>query len=350
MTWCATVSMVVGVAAFVSAPVAFGQAAQDATDAARSAGERELAEDRAKETRALVDDVLHKADLQSTQLMAAVSLSSIDWHFNLGAFQEEEDVEPASGNPIDYDHDGDVDKADLARAAQNPVADLISLPFQNNLNFDVGALDHEQNVLNIQPVIPLNLNDEWNLITRTIVPVIYQPSLFPGDGHDFGLGDIQFTGFLSPKKPVGGWILGGGPVIQFPTATDERLGARKWTAGPSAVALRMEGPWVFGALIQNVWSFAGSGDNSVNSMLIQPFVNYNMADGWYLVSAPIITANWEADSSDRWVVPVGGGLGKIFRLGGQPINFSVQGYYNVETPAFGPEWQLRIQLQLLFPR
>ncbi len=309
-----------------------------------------MKDQRTKEIRALVDELLLEADLLATEFMADASLSSIDWRFNLAAFQEEVKIESASGDPIDYDHDGVVDKADLARAAQNPVASMISLPLQNNLNFNVGALNHEQNVLNIQPVIPFDLNEDWNLITRTIVPVVYQPSLFPGDDHDFGISDIQFTGFFSPKKPVGGWILGAGPVFQFPTATDERLGPRKWTVGPSAIALRMDGPWVYGALAQNVWSIAGSGDNDVNAMLIQPFVNYNMADGWYLVSAPIITANWEADSDNRWTVPVGGGIGKIFHLGDQPMNFSVQGFYNVETPDFGPDWTLRIQLQFLFPR
>ncbi len=278
--------------------------------------------------------------------------------FSLGLFQDEpliiDDPDIFLTEPedqIDYDGDGDVDTGDLARAAQNPVADMISLPFQNNYNTDVGGLNNNQNVLNIQPVIPFNLNDDWNLITRTIIPVVYQPSLFQGDDHDFGVGDIQFTAFFSPVKPVNGWIVGAGPAIRAPTAMDSRLGARKWSLGPSAVALRMEGPWVFGALIQNVWSVAGSGDNSVNEFLIQPFVNYNMDDGWYLTSSPVITANWQADSSDdRWTVPVGGGVGKIFRLGDQAMNAQIQAFYNVETPGFGPEWTIRFQLQLLFPR
>ncbi len=278
--------------------------------------------------------------------------------FSLGMFQDEpltfDDADVLLTEPknqIDYDGDGDVDADDLARAAQNPIANMISLPFQNNYNIDVGALNNNQNVLNIQPVIPISLNDDWNLITRTIIPVVYQPSLFQGDDHDFGVGDIQFTAFFSPVKPVNGWIVGAGPAIRAPTAMDSRLGARKWALGPSAVALRMQGPWVFGALIQNVWSVAGSGDNNVNELLIQPFVNYNMEDGWYLISAPIITANWEADnSSDRWLLPLGGGVGKIFRIGDQAMNTSIQAYYNVETPGFGPEWTIRFQLQWLFPR
>ncbi len=230
------------------------------------------------------------------------------------------------------------------------MADLISLPFQNNTGFNYGSDNGTQNVLNIQPVLPFSLNDDWNVITRTIVPLIYQPEIAPGVGDVFGLGDIQFTAFFSPKKPVGGWIVGAGPVFQFPTSTDESLGARKWTAGPSVVALRIEGPWVAGALVQNVWSFAGSGRNDVNAMLVQPFVNYNMEDGWYLTSAPIITANWKADSDNKWLVPLGGGAGRVFRIGKQPVNCSLQAYWNVVNPDVGPEWTLRLQVQLLFPK
>lgn len=355
MTRYAKVSVATGVALLVCSTVVSGQAARDASETSQSTGEREFGERRAKKIRALVDDMLRESDSLSTEFMADASLGNLRLQFNLGAFQGGEEqgqgrIEPAAGDPIDYDQDGDTDHADLARASQNPIANLISLPLQDNINFNVGTLGHAQNVLNIQPVIPFGLNDEWNLITRTIVPVIYQPALFPGDDDEFGIGDVQFTGFLSPKKPVGGWILGAGPVFQFPTATDARLGARKWTAGPSVIGLRMDGPWVYGVLAQNVWSFAGSGDDDVNAMLIQPFVNYNMDDGWYLVSVPIITANWEADSDNTWLVPVGGGVGKILRLGDQPVNVSLQAYYNVVTPDFGPDWTLRIQVQFLFPR
>ena len=123
------------------------------------------------------------------------------------------------------------------------------------------------------------------------------------------------------------------------------------SAGPAAVALAQPGPWVVGSLVRQLWSFAGDGDRQdVSQLLIQPFVNYNMADGWYLVSAPIITANWEADSDDTWTVPVGGGFGQIFRIGDQPLNAQVQGFYNVEHPQFGPEWIMRFQLQFLFPK
>ena len=242
------------------------------------------------------------------------------------------------------------DDAELAKKTQNPVADLISVPFQNNVNFGVGPHDDVQYILNIQPVIPFKLTEDWNLISRTIVPLIYQPELAPGVGEVFGLGDIQESLFLSPAKP-GKVIWGVGPIFQFPTATDDSLGQGKWGAGPTAVALTVHGPWVLGALVNNVWSFAGDSDRrDVNQMLRQPFVNYNLPDAWYVVTAPIITADWEADSDDRWTVPIGAGVGKIVRLGKLPVNAQASAYYNVIRPDNAAEWQLRIQIQLLFPR
>ena len=246
---------------------------------------------------------------------------------------------------------GESSKEELAKAAQNPVADMISLPLQNNTNFAYGPGDDIQNVLNIQPVVPFQLNENWNLITRTIAPLIYQPEVVEGAGDEFGLGDINSTAFISPKNPTKGIIWGVGPIFVFPTATDEKLGSEKWSIGPSAVALTIQGPWLFGALINNVWSFAGDDDrDDVNAMLIQPFLNYNLPDGWYLSSSPIITANWEADSDNTWLVPVGGGVGKIFRIGNQPMNAQMQAFYNVEKPEVVGDWTLRFQLQFLFPK
>ena len=241
------------------------------------------------------------------------------------------------------------EKSDLAKAAQNPVADMISLPFQNNTNFGVGPNDDVQNVLNIQPVIPIHLSANWNLITRTIAPLIYQPLTALETNSEFGLGDISETVFLSPAKP-GKVIWGLGPIISLPTATDDILGTGKWSAGPSAVALTMHDHWVIGGLVSNLWSFAGESDREdVNQFLFQYFINYNMAEGWYLTSSPSITANWEAESGNQWTVPFGGGLGKIFRIGTQAMNAQLQAFYNVETPDGGPDWSLRFQLQFLFP-
>jgi hypothetical protein len=250
------------------------------------------------------------------------------------------------------------ESGDLAKAAQNPVAAMISLPFQNNTLFGIGPNDDTANVLNTQPVIPFTVGD-WNIVNRTIVPLIYLPELTNGlpelpegvsGGETFGLGDINHSVYFSPADS-GPVIWGVGPSLTIPTATDKKIGTQKWSAGPAAVALAQPGPWVVGSLVRQLWSFAGDGDRQdVSQLLIQPFVNYNMADGWYLSSSPIITANWEADSDNTWTVPVGGGFGKIFRIGNQPMNAQLQGFYNVEHPQFGPEWIMRFQLQFLFPK
>ena len=248
---------------------------------------------------------------------------------------------------------------DLQAAVQNPVANLISVPFQNNTFFGIGPDDEVVNVLNIQPVIPFNLTQEVNVITRTIAPLIYIPDSVEGldvlpesvaDDTEFGLGDINFTAFLSPAKPAGA-IWGVGPSITVPTATDDVLGSEKWSAGPSAVVLVQPQPWTVGILARQLWSFAGEDSrNDVNQTLLQPFVNYNLDDGWYLVSAPVITANWEASSDDTWTVPVGGGVGRLSKIGKLPINTQLSSYYNVEHPDAGPDWSIRLQVQFLFPK
>jgi len=197
---------------------------------------------------------------------------------------------------------------------QNPIADLISFPFQNNTNFNYGPLKGTQDILNIQPVIPIHLSEDWNLITRTIFPLIWQPQLAPNTGRTFGLGDVNLSLFLSPKQPSHGIIWGIGPVIVPPTATSSKVGSNIWGAGPTAVALRMDGSWVYGALVNNLWSFSGTSgpggvSNAYNSFLLQPFVNYNFGEGWYVTSSPIVTANWLAPAGQQWTVPVGGGGG-----------------------------------------
>jgi hypothetical protein len=238
---------------------------------------------------------------------------------------------------------------ELAKAAQNPIANMISLPFQNNTNFNVGPDNKTQNVLNIQPVIPFSLGPNWNLITRTIMPVISQPAFGPGQDTQFGLGDTAFSAFLSPAKP-GEFIWGVGPIVQLPTHTDDRLGSTEWGLGPTVVVLRMDGPWVYGALVNNVWSLGGNDEKKYNNFLLQPFVNYNFGKtGTFLVSSPIITANWRTGD---WVVPVGGGMGQIFKIfGKQAVTTQLAAYYNVAHPdGIGPEWSTRFLLQFMFPK
>src|SRR5258708_33559861 len=241
---------------------------------------------------------------------------------------------------------------ELAKLAQNPVGNLISVPFQNNTNLNFGPEKGTQNVLNIQPVIPIEISKDWNIITRTILPVISMPALSPDIGSTNGIGDVVFTAFLSPANP-GHWIWGAGPVFQIPTNSTAELGNKNWGMGPSAVVLHLEhgSPWVYGVLANNSWSLTSDRQGgSYNNGLIQPFVNYNFEGGLYLTSAPILTIDWKADSGQQWTVPIGGGVGKIFHLGKLPVNTQISAYYNVVRPDFQANWQIRAQVQLMFPK
>ena len=238
--------------------------------------------------------------------------------------------------------------ANLRQAAQNPIANLISVPFQNNTTFGVPPYDRTQNVLNIQPVIPVPLSDDLLLVTRTILPFVAQPDA-GGNGTIWGLGDLNPTFFFVPKteSPIT-WGLG--PTFVLPTATSTQTGLGKWSIGPAGVVVVTSGQWVYGGLANQILSFAGAESRpAVSQFLFQPFVNYNLAHGWYLTSSPIITANWNA-SGEKWTVPLGGGVGKLFKIGDQPVNTSLQLYWNAVTPDNAGDFTLRFQVQLLFPR
>jgi len=235
---------------------------------------------------------------------------------------------------------------ELSKAAANPLADLMSFPLQNNLNMNYGEYNRNMNILNIQPVIPLM---GGKLITRTIFPIVSIPD-FSSESGNFsrGLADIVLTAFYVPESK--GVMWGFGPVVELPTGGSER-GSQKWSAGPSFVVLVQPGDWTIGGLLNNTWSFAGNSDrNDVNHMMMNLFVVRQLGGGWYVNSAPIITADWTADSEDRWIVPLGAGGGKMSMLGGKlPLNLQTQLYYNVVRPDFGPEWQWRMQAQIMLP-
>jgi hypothetical protein len=246
----------------------------------------------------------------------------------------------------------ELSEEELAKLAQNPVGNLISVPFQDNVNLNTGPLKGTQNILNIQPVIPISVNDEWNVITRTIIPVISNPAFAPGEERVNGVGDIQLTAFLSPAAP-GAWIWGAGAIAQLPTNSNATLGNKNWGLGPSVVVLHLEKgePWVYGVLVNNIWSLSSDKQGGgFNNGLIQPFVNYNFASGLYLTTAPILTVNWKADSGQQWTVPLGGGIGKIFHFGKLPVNTQLSAYYNVARPDFAANWQIRAQMQFMFPK
>ena len=240
---------------------------------------------------------------------------------------------------------------ELAKIAQNPVGNLISVPFQENLNLNAGPYSKNQNVLNIQPVVPIDVNEDWNIITRTILPMISLPPLSPFQGRTNGIGDLQFNAFLSPAKP-GSVIWGAGLITQLPTHSDPLLGNNNTGFGPSFVVLHLEkgSPWVYGFLANNVWSSNNSSAPAFNNGLLQPFLNYNFKSGMYLTSSPIITMNWLAKASNQLTLPMGGGVGKIFHFGKLPVNTQLAGYYNVVRPDLASNWQIRLQVQLMFPK
>lgn len=244
------------------------------------------------------------------------------------------------------------DSSQIAKEAQNPIANVISVPIENDFNPQTGTDKDDSYVMEMKPVVPIHLSSDWILITRTIIPVIQVPDLAPGVSGTTGLGDVQESLFLSPTKAgPGGIIWGVGPAISFPTATQSILGTKKLSVGPNVVALKIQGHWLFGALAQNLWSVEGpSARPNVNQMLLQPFVNYNLRHGWYLTSSPIITANWEANPDQRWTVPVGGGVGRIIHLGKQPMNLYTQFFGNAKRPDGTTSWSVRFDMQFLFPK
>jgi hypothetical protein len=239
------------------------------------------------------------------------------------------------------------EEAAAKNAAQNPVAAAISLPLQNNTFYDVGPYRRAENELLVEPVVPIRLSKNWMVISRTILPVVVVPRLSPADGVDYGLSNIQPQFYLSPVH-TGKFIWGVGPQLWLPTATDDKLGINKWGGGPATVGLFRSGHILAGALISN--QFAGVNHVHENSMTINVFAFYNFKRGWYAVSTPIMTADWTVARNNRWTVPVGGGAGKLFKIGSQRLNARAEFFNDVRTTTGGPDWQMQAQLQFLFIR
>lgn len=236
------------------------------------------------------------------------------------------------------------EESQLAKKTQNPIGDVISVPFQNNTNFDFGPHRGTQNVLSIEPVIPIHVTPDWNIITRTILPLVSTPNL------PFGTAPITFSAFLSPSKLTDGWLWGFVPAVEIPTISYSELGSSVWGGGPTAVIVYISGPVVAGALVNNIWSFGGSkrlGSTSYNTFLTQPFFNFNFDKGWYVGTSPIITSNWQANG-EKWTLPLGGNLGRIIRIGNQPLDLAVGAYYNALIPTYGGKWQFRVEVTLIF--
>jgi len=240
---------------------------------------------------------------------------------------------------------------ELAKQLANPISALISVPFQLNYDQDIGPKDDgDRWTLNIQPVIPLSLNEDWNVISRTILPVIWQQDVFPGAGSQSGIGDLFQSFFFSPKAPTsGGWIWGAGPVILVPTGSDELLTADKWGAGPTGVVLKQEGPWTVGMLANHVWSFAGDSDRAdIDATFMQPFLSYTTPEALSLGLNTESTYDWE---NEQWSVPINATATKVMKFGNQLVSVGGGVRYWVDSPKNGVKgWGFRLQFTLLFPK
>ncbi|MCO5066503.1 MAG: transporter [Rhizobiaceae bacterium] len=244
----------------------------------------------------------------------------------------------------------DEDAQELAKKLSNPIASLISVPFQFNYDSGYGPDDGEKAYVNVQPVIPFSLNEDWNLISRTILPIAWQNDIAGHSGDQFGLGDVTQSLFFSPKRPTdGGIIWGVGPVFLLPTATDPLLGGDQWGAGPTGVALKQFDGWTVGMLANHIWSFAGDGDKAdVNSTYMQPFVSYTTHDAWTFTLNTETTYNWEAED---WSVPVNFTVSKIVKLDKVPVSLTAGVRYWADSPNNGPDgWGFRTGITLLFPK
>jgi hypothetical protein len=240
------------------------------------------------------------------------------------------------------------DATSLSKATQNPVSDLISVPFQFNYFSGGGLGARTLSVLNFQPVVPLGIGTRWNLVARTIVPFLNVPG--PSDRRFTGTGDIIEQIFFTHAKTTDP-IWGVGPMFSFPTATNVTAETGDWGLGPAAVIVKTIGAFVLGGLITQVWTIAGNDEGGhLNAFSVQPFINYNLADGWAISSAPTITSNWSLTGDDRWTVPIGIGVSKVTSIGRQPMSLAVQYYANVVRPPTSGSAQIRFVASFLFPK
>jgi hypothetical protein len=248
--------------------------------------------------------------------------------------------------PAFYGSTASAGDADLAKALANPLASLVSVPTQLDYNSGYGSLNGSQTVFSVLPVIPFDISDNWNLITRSVIPFVSQENISGASGKQTGLGDSTITMWFSPKATTaGGWTWGIGPVLYVPTSSDPLLGAGEWGAGPTAIALKQDGPWTFGAFGNHIWSFDS---DAVNSSFVQPFVSYNTKNLWTYSVNSESAYDW---NSEEWTVPVNFMVSKLVTVGDQPISLKAGARYYVDSPASGPDgWGARLSATFLFPK
>lgn len=278
---------------------------------------------------------------------AAQGESSINTDLTFHTPQPQPPEGPVASTPPRAGHDA----AGLSEQLSNPVANLISVPLQFNYDEGFGSNDAGRTTLNVQPVIPVHLSEDWSLIIRTIVPVIYRDGPEPGPGapgeEAFGLGDTLQSFFFTPNLDLDGWILAAGPAMQWPTGTDDVLGSEKWGAGPTVLALRQHHGFTYGVLANHIWSYAGDDDrDDVSATFVQPFFSYTLPSGTSFTVNSETSYNWEAD---EWTIPFNFIVGQVVDIGGQHMQFSLGARWYAESPAGGPEWGLRFIVTFIFP-
>jgi hypothetical protein len=285
--------------------------------------------------------------VKSVLLSATLALSPMVLARPAPAQQNGADTgEPGAGEAAE-----DAENAELLVAFENPISDLLSVPLRSDTDYNIGPFDRARETFTFRPTIPIPVTRELNVVARIILPIIYQPDVDNVGGGSSGVGDTTATFFLTPSR-AGQLAWGLGPAFLFPTATQVNTGQGKWGIGPSAVAVLQPGPWTFGVLINNIWSFAGPIQRpQVNQMTLQYTIDYNLPDAWYLASSPFVLSNWTAAGGADWLVPFGGGVGKIFRVAHFPLDAEIQAFWNAIRPDDppAPSWTLRLQIALLFP-
>lgn len=264
--------------------------------------------------------------------------------------------------PIYCQEKDTADESDLGQKAQNPLANLTIIPFQNNISFNNTQNKSTGYLLNIQPVFPLKVG-KLSIINRTTFGFGYVPGItaggssIPQGGQDngridgtWGALDLNWTGYFTPKS-IGDIHWGFGPSVTLPLASDNRLGSGKWSVGPSLVFVWQPSKWTIDVIFRQLWSFAGNNERpDVNQFYLQPLVAYNLHKGWALATMPVITANWDKIDGEKWLVPLGGGFNKIFKINKTPVLLMCHYYHHIAKPVLAPSSELRVQLSFILAK
>lgn len=285
--------------------------------------------------------MVRRHPLGSASLKIKVTFLSALLTAFLAASAHAQEAPPPAPSPA-----GGLTDQELAISVHNPFEDFVKIPIESTTGFQVGHNHNAGDSLNIEPLVPISLNADWDLFARPSLSVTYLPS----PHEQFGLEDLQASFLLAPAKATA-WIWGVGPIFQFPTATSKELGTGRWSAGPTAALVYSEGPWSNYVLAYQLMSFAGDRDRgSVNQTYLEPEISYSFESGWSVDCDPAITYDWTADTASAWTIPIGADIGKAFKLGSRDLGLQVGAYDLLKRPEGAPQWILRASVTFLFPK